>query len=78
MQERHLCCPPPHWLNSTIATGYTMYCHVFWCGFGKISIAAVALSQLLPNALRTAWRGGTIENWLYDATYDFIPLNSVI
>jgi len=40
-------------------------------------------SQLLllhckSSALSTAWRVGTVENTLHDATYDFIPLDSVI
>jgi len=52
-----------------------MYRHFFWCAFGKISIAAVALLAHCPS---TAWLVATVENTLYDATYDFIPLNSVI
>ena len=54
---------------------YTMYRHFFWCAFGKISIAAVAL---LAQCIKTGWRVRTVENTLYDATYDFTALNCVI
>jgi len=52
-----------------------MYRHFFWCAFGKISIAAVAL---LAQCTKCSVACRNSRQTFYDATYEFLPLNSVI
>jgi len=50
---------------------YTMYCHLFWCVFWKISVVAVALLAQYTKYSVTCWNirkyGLWCHIWIYSS-----------